>query len=58
VSPADIFAMATKNGASALGLADRFGTLSPGKQSEFIYLDTGVSSRNQVLEKVICYGTR
>jgi cytosine/adenosine deaminase-related metal-dependent hydrolase len=58
VSPADIFAMATKNGASALGLADRFGTLSPEKQSEFIYLDTGVSSRDQVLEKVICYGTR
>jgi aminodeoxyfutalosine deaminase len=58
VSPGEILAMATKNGALVLGLENRYGTLSPGRQSEFIYLDTGVSSRDQVLEKVICYGTR
>ncbi len=57
VSPADILAMATKNGALALGMADRFGTLDPEKQSEFIYLDSGASSRDQVLEKVTCHGT-
>lgn len=58
VSPADIFAMATKNGAQALGLADRFGTLEPGKRSEFIYLEQEASSRHQVLEKAVSYGTR
>jgi cytosine/adenosine deaminase-related metal-dependent hydrolase len=58
VSPADIFAMATKNGTQALGLADRFGTLDPGKRSEFIYLEQEASSRNQVLEKAVSYGTR
>jgi cytosine/adenosine deaminase-related metal-dependent hydrolase len=57
VSPADIFAMATANGARALGVAHRFGTLSLGKQSDFIYLDAGVSARDQVLEKAVCYGT-
>lgn len=58
VSPADMFAMATKNGAEALGLADRFGTLAPGKRSEFIYLEQEASSRHQVLEKAVSYGTR
>ena len=57
VSPADIFAMATKNGAQALGLAQRFGTLDPGKRSEFIYLEQEASSRSQVLEKAVSYGT-
>jgi cytosine/adenosine deaminase-related metal-dependent hydrolase len=49
--------MATENGARALGVAHRFGTLSLGKQSDFIYLDAGVSARDQVLEKAVCYGT-
>jgi cytosine/adenosine deaminase-related metal-dependent hydrolase len=57
VSPTDILTMATKNGAMALGLADQFGTLDPGKHAEFIYLDSGASSRDQVLEKVTRYGT-
>ncbi len=57
LSPADILAMATENGAKALGLAHRFGTLDLGKQSEFIYMDPGVSVRDQVLEKAVCYGT-
>jgi len=58
VPPADIFAMATKNGAMALGAGDQYGTLDPGKRSEFIYLDPGAPSRDQVLEKVTCYGIR
>ncbi len=58
LSPADILAMATENGAQALGLADRFGTLDPGKRSEFIYLAQEASSRHQVLEKAVSYGTR
>lgn len=58
LSPADMFAMATKNGAEALGLADRFGTLAPGKRAEFIYLEQEASSRNQVLERAVSYGTR
>jgi cytosine/adenosine deaminase-related metal-dependent hydrolase len=58
LSPADMFAMATENGAQALGLADRFGTLAPGKRAEFIYLEQEASSRNQVLERAVSYGTR
>ncbi|MEX1299592.1 MAG: amidohydrolase family protein [Desulfotignum sp.] len=57
VPPADVLAMATKNGAMALGMADRYGTLDPGNRSEFIYLNSGASSRDQVLEKVTSYGT-
>ncbi len=57
MAPADIFAMATENGAEALGLADQYGTLDPGKRSEFIYLEQEASSRHQVLEKAVSYGT-
>jgi cytosine/adenosine deaminase-related metal-dependent hydrolase len=57
VPPADVLAMATKNGAMALGMAGEYGTLAPGNRSEFIYLNSGASSRDQVLEKVTSYGT-
>ncbi|MCF8112651.1 MAG: amidohydrolase family protein [Desulfotignum sp.] len=57
IAPADILAMATKNGASALGLGLHYGTLDPGRQSNFIYLDTGTVSRADILEKVTSYGT-
>jgi aminodeoxyfutalosine deaminase len=57
VSPADVLAMATKNGASALGLGRHYGTLDPGRQATFIYLDPGVLTRTGILEKVTTYGT-
>jgi aminodeoxyfutalosine deaminase len=57
IAPADILAMATKNGAGALGLGRHYGTLDPGRQSHFIYLYPGAVTRANVLEKVTSYGT-
>jgi aminodeoxyfutalosine deaminase len=57
VSPADVLAMATKNGAYALGLGLHYGTLDPGRQSTFIYLDPGPVTRADILEKVTTYET-
>ncbi|MDX9834847.1 MAG: amidohydrolase family protein [Desulfobulbus sp.] len=36
IDPATIFAMATRGGAEALGLGDRFGTLEPGRQADLL----------------------
>ena len=55
--PADILAMATKNGADALGVSQHFGTLDPGRQAALIYLDPGGLTRANLLEKVVNYGT-
>jgi aminodeoxyfutalosine deaminase len=57
ISPADVLAMATKNGAWALGLGQDYGTLDPGRQSTFIYLDPGPVTRANILEMVTTYGT-
>jgi aminodeoxyfutalosine deaminase len=57
IAPADILAMATKNGARALGLGRHYGTLDSGRQSDFMYLDPGAVTRANVLEKVTSYGT-
>lgn len=39
VSPEQAFAMATRNGARALGLADRIGTLEVGKAADIVVVD-------------------
>ena len=36
IDPAAIFAMATRGGAEALGLGERFGTLEPGRQADLL----------------------
>ena len=36
INPAAIFAMATRGGAEALGLGERFGTLEPGRQADLL----------------------
>lgn len=40
IRPAEVVAMATRNGAAALGLGDRLGTLEAGKIADFILVST------------------
>ena len=37
--PGDVLGMATRNGARAMGLADRIGSLTPGKQADLVIFD-------------------
>ncbi len=53
ISPEHIFAMSTLNGAPALGLADRFGSLTAGKTGTFIYLPINNCVSSHLLERVI-----
>ena len=53
VPPSDILAMATINGANALGVEDRFGTLDPGKSGEFLHVPMNVSGRKNLLEAIV-----
>ena len=53
VSPADIFAMGTANGAAALGLHDRLGSLAPGKRAAMVYAPVDASSAENVLENIV-----
>jgi len=41
MTPAEIVAMATRNGAKALGLSEEIGSLEPGKRADLIALDMG-----------------
>ena len=53
LDPADIWAMATINGARALGITDSYGELAPGKACRLIYLDILVSSRERLMETLV-----
>jgi cytosine/adenosine deaminase-related metal-dependent hydrolase len=53
VPPSEILAMATINGADALDVADRFGTLDPGKNGRFIYVPVNVTDRSSLLEAIV-----
>ena len=44
LTPLQAITVATRNGAEALKVADRFGTLEPGKRANFIVLDKDPSS--------------
>jgi cytosine/adenosine deaminase-related metal-dependent hydrolase len=56
LSPADIFAMGTVYGASALGIGNRFGRLAPGFASPPFYVDIDAASSRDVLRAVVCSG--
>ncbi len=53
VHPADILAMGTANGAAALGLHDRLGSLAPGKRAAMVYAPVDASSAENVLESIV-----
>ncbi|MEZ4528245.1 MAG: amidohydrolase family protein [Desulfobacterales bacterium] len=53
ISPEQIFAMSTANGAAALGLADRLGSLVPGKCGIFNYIPISNCISSHLLERVI-----
>lgn len=53
VPPARIFDMATRNGANALGLADRFGTLAPGRRAAFSVSPVSASTPTTLLERIV-----
>lgn len=52
INPSDIFAMATINGADALGYGKIAGTLEKGKQADFIYVPLEVSG-NDIADTVM-----
>lgn len=53
VSPAGILAMATINGAAALGVEDRFGSLFPGKCGVFTYVPADILRQTEICEAII-----
>lgn len=52
IPPVTIFAMATINGADALGMAAHYGSLAPGKRARFLYVDLLEPQRNDILESI------
>jgi len=53
VPPAEILAMATINGANALSVEDRFGTLNPGKSGQFVYVPINATDKPGLLEAIV-----
>ncbi len=53
IQPSDIIAMATENGAKALNLNHRFGSLVPGKRGSFVYVPVETTYRKNLLEYVV-----
>ncbi len=53
LDPRTIFSMATLNGANALGLGHLTGTLSKGKNAQFIYLPVDTKNENELFERMI-----
>lgn len=53
VPPSEILAMATINGANALNVEDRFGTLDPGKCGQFIYAPINVRNKSRLQEAIV-----
>jgi aminodeoxyfutalosine deaminase len=56
ISAPDLLAMATINGARALGLGQHGGTLDPGRSARLLYLDITALTPADVIKKVTAYG--
>jgi aminodeoxyfutalosine deaminase len=57
IDPGQILAMATINGARALGLSHLAGTLDKGKNAAFIYVDISVQNKSELMEHLILHET-
>lgn len=53
ISPKDIIAMATINGATALGFENQFGRLTPGRMAKMIFLPIKAKHPENVLELIV-----
>lgn len=53
IAPVDIIAMATVNGASALGFENRFGQLTPGYFAKMIYLPFRANTPGRICESIV-----
>lgn len=53
VSPKEIIAMATTNGAAAFGFEKQFGRLTPGRRTKMIYLPINEHTVNRILESIV-----
>jgi cytosine/adenosine deaminase-related metal-dependent hydrolase len=53
VAPDDILEMATLNGAKALGLGDKTGTLHPGCKGIFVYIHVSAGNRADLMDKIV-----
>ncbi len=53
LSPNNILKMATYNGAVALGLADHFGTIEPGKSGKLLYIPVQAGRAEQLYTKIV-----
>lgn len=52
IDPESVLAMATVNGADALGLGRCYGTIDAGKMSDLIYVDVPAGAATDVIERV------
>jgi len=57
IDPIQILAMATINGAGALGLSHLTGTLDKGKDAAFIYVDLNVQNKSELMDGLTTHET-
>lgn len=57
LSPAQILAMATVNGAEALEIDETHGTLSPGRSARFLKLTLDAGHKKNILERLVHHGS-
>lgn len=54
ISPREILAMATINGACALGFEGQYGRIAPGAQARFLYMPEVEGQPEAVMERIVC----